>query len=194
MARSSTVADAAASVEVPTLVYSSVGGAERATGIPHFESKRRVEEYMHELGLPVTIIRPVFFMDNFGAFLNPSVEDGVSVLRAPLASGVPLQMIAVADIGAIGASALTAPESIDGGAMEIAGDELTPERIAEELARRSGLPARFEPVPLDAIDDPDQRAMFSWFARYPAYQADIAATGQLAPALMDFSSFLAVRG
>ena len=43
---------AAASVE--HLVYSSVGGAERHTGIPHFDSKRRVEEHIESLDIPAT--------------------------------------------------------------------------------------------------------------------------------------------
>jgi uncharacterized protein YbjT (DUF2867 family) len=33
------LADAAAAAKVPHFVFNSVGGAERATGIPHFESK-----------------------------------------------------------------------------------------------------------------------------------------------------------
>ncbi|MCZ2804945.1 NmrA family NAD(P)-binding protein [Modestobacter sp. VKM Ac-2983] len=40
------LADAAAEAAVGHLVYSSVGGAERETGVPHFESKRRVEEHI----------------------------------------------------------------------------------------------------------------------------------------------------
>jgi uncharacterized protein YbjT (DUF2867 family) len=37
------MADAAFAAEVHHVVYSSVGGAERHTGIPHFESKRRID-------------------------------------------------------------------------------------------------------------------------------------------------------
>ena len=57
-----TVADAANAAGVEHFVYSSVGSAHRRTGIPHFESKREVEEHVRELGLPYTILRPVFFM------------------------------------------------------------------------------------------------------------------------------------
>ncbi|WP_219065794.1 NmrA family NAD(P)-binding protein [Candidatus Mycobacterium methanotrophicum] len=37
------IADAAKATSVQHLVYSSVAGADRHTGIPHFDSKRRVE-------------------------------------------------------------------------------------------------------------------------------------------------------
>ena len=40
------IADAAKAASVDHLIYSSVGGAERHTGIPHFESKRRIEEHI----------------------------------------------------------------------------------------------------------------------------------------------------
>jgi len=46
-----TIADAATAAGVPHVVYSSVGGAERHTGIPHFDSKRDVEEYLVARGL-----------------------------------------------------------------------------------------------------------------------------------------------
>src|SRR6185437_13169245 len=36
------IADAAAAASVPHVVYNSVGGAERHTGIPHFDSKRNI--------------------------------------------------------------------------------------------------------------------------------------------------------
>ena len=54
------VADAARETGIRHLVYSSVGGAERRTGIAHFESKWQIEEHIRALGLPATILRPVF--------------------------------------------------------------------------------------------------------------------------------------
>jgi uncharacterized protein YbjT (DUF2867 family) len=183
------IGDAARDAEVGHVVYSSVGGAERATGIPHFESKRRVEEHLIELGLPTTFVRPTFFMDNFRS-AGPQEEDGVLVLRFPLAPGVPLQMVAVDDIGAVAAAVLLDPDAIPGGAVEIAGDELTGEQIAAAFGRQAGLPARFEPLPLDVLDDEDQHAMFAWFQTLPAYEADFALTRKLSPGLRSLASWL----
>lgn len=192
--RGGLIAEAARDVGVPHVVYGSVGGAERHTGIPHFESKRRVEERMTALGLQTTFVRPTFFMENFDSFFAPATEDGVVVLRAPLAPGVPLQMVAVDDIGAAAAAALLDPTGVPGGALEIAGDELTGEQVAAAFGDRAGLPARFEPLPLDVLsDDPDQLAMFTWFTTPPAYRADIAATRRLVPDLTDFRAWLAGR-
>jgi uncharacterized protein YbjT (DUF2867 family) len=130
------VVDAAADAGVEHLVYNSVGGAERSTGIPHFESKWRVEEHLAAVGLPATVVRPVFFMENLGWMA--SVQDGEVVVRMPLPAGVPLQMIAVADIGAVSAAVLLDPGRVPGGSLEIAGDERTGEQIAAVFGERAG--------------------------------------------------------
>jgi len=91
-------------------------------------------------------------------------------------------MITVEDIGAVAAAAASNPERVAGGSIEIAGDELSGEQIAEAYQHRYDVPARYEPLPIDVLDgDADQRAMFEWFAHPPAYQADLAATRALAP-------------
>ena len=55
------LADAAKAAGIQHLVYTSVGGAERKSGLPHFESKWQIEEHIRSLGLPATILRPVLF-------------------------------------------------------------------------------------------------------------------------------------
>jgi uncharacterized protein YbjT (DUF2867 family) len=183
------IAEAARDAQVPHLVYSSVGGADRGTGIPHFESKWQVEEYLRELELPAVVLRPTFFMENFLGNLMPQQEDGELVLRAPLEPGVPLQMIAVRDLGRAAAAALLDPEAVPGGAAELAGDERTPEAIADAFAQARMLPGRFEPLSLDVLDDEDMKAMFTWFTTLPAYAADFERSRRLAGALMDLRTF-----
>lgn len=186
-----TLADAAAEAGVPHVLYSSVGAAERNTGIPHFESKRRVEEHLETLPLRSTFLRPTFFMTNLTRFLAPQVEDGVLVLRVPLRPEVPLQMIAPEDVGIVAAALLVNPDATPGGALEIAGDELTPEQVAATFGEVRGMTARFEPVPLEALaGDPDQQRMFAWFAETPAFQADFGLTRELDPEVMDLETFL----
>ena len=188
-----TIGDAAQAAGVPLVVYNSVGGAERHTGIPHFESKRRVEEHLEGLGLRTAFVRPAFFMDNFSQSA-PTVEDGELVVRLPLPAGVPLQMIAVRDVGRVAAAVLLDPDRVPAGTVEIAGDELTGEQVAAAFGVADGRGARYEPLPLDALaDDPDQRAMFGWFADLPAYQADFQLTRELDPDVWDLRDW-AVSG
>jgi uncharacterized protein YbjT (DUF2867 family) len=188
------IADAAAAAGVPHVVYSSVGGAERSTGIPHFESKRDIELYLVSRGLSTTFVRPVFFMDNFAQFLTPAVEDGTLTVRLPLPAGIPLQMITAEDVGAVAAAAVLNPDRVTGGSIEIAGDELTGKQMAEAYQRRYDVPGRYEALPIEVLGaDADQQAMFEWFAHPPAFQADFAATKALAPRTKTFAQWLATR-
>ncbi|WP_026554286.1 NmrA/HSCARG family protein [Arthrobacter sp. 35W] len=185
------LADAAAGAGVPHLVFSSVGGAERETGIGHFESKRRVEEHIEALGIHHTFLRPVLFMDNLSGFMT-SVENGQVVVRMALPDGIALQMVAVRDIGRAAAAILLGGTAVEGGSVEIAGDTLTGSQIAQAIGAHAGLPARYEALPLEAIAAyGDTAAMFRWFAETPAYQADFAATRALAPDVLDLNAWLA---
>ncbi|NQX26570.1 NmrA/HSCARG family protein [Microbacteriaceae bacterium VKM Ac-2854] len=173
-------AAAAAAARVPHVVFSSVGGAERDSGVPQFDSKYRVEQHLTSLGLPTTIIRPVFFTDNFRWFA-PTVEEGALVLRLPFPDGITLQLIAARDVGAIAAIALLEPATVPP-TIEIAGDALTGSEIAAILAEKSRLPARYEALPLAVMDgQDDMQAMFRWFAETPAYQADLDHVRAIAP-------------
>jgi uncharacterized protein YbjT (DUF2867 family) len=187
--RGHSVADAAARANVPHVVYSSVGGAERGTGIPHFESKFEVEKRLHAL-VPATILRPTFFMENLTAQLTPD-QDGEIVIRMPMPGDVPVQMIAVRDIGRAAARLLLEPSAIDGNAIEVAGDELTLDLVAAQAGETFGVTARFETIPLEYLgDDEDLKAMFRWFAAGSAYQADLAQSRSLVPDVSDLRSWL----
>jgi uncharacterized protein YbjT (DUF2867 family) len=182
-------ADAAAAARVPHVVFSSVGGAERDSGVPHFESKRRIEELLLGRGLPVTIVRPVFFMDNFLS-MAPTVEGNELVLRLPVPDGIKLQTVAVRDIGVVAAAALLDPAAVPA-AIEIAGDELTGSEIAATFGAHIGLSARYEALPVEVLDGQDDlQKMFRWFADTPAYQADITAVRRIDPDLWNLQAWL----
>lgn len=183
------IVDAAVRVGLPRLVYSSVGGAERRTGIPHFESKRRVEEYLLER-IPGRFVRPVYFMENLAGLMTPT-DDPEVVVRLPLPADVALQMVAVRDIGRVAAALLLDPDAIDPDGVEIAGDELTGPQIAERIGAQLGKPTRYEELPLSVFDsNGDLQAMFAWFAELPAYRADWPATRRLDPDVLDLSGWL----
>jgi uncharacterized protein YbjT (DUF2867 family) len=190
--RGHAVAEAAARAEVPHVVYSSVGGAERGTGIPHFESKFDVEKRLRAL-VPATILRPTFFMENLTAQLTPN-EDGEIVIRMPMPGDVPVQMVTVRDIGRAAARLLVEPGAIDGDAVEIAGDELSLDLVAAQAGEVFEVPARFETIPLEYLgDDEDLKAMFRWFAEGSSYRADLAQSRSLVAEVRDLRSWLVTQ-
>jgi uncharacterized protein YbjT (DUF2867 family) len=185
------VAEAARAAGVAHLVYSSVGGAERGTGIPHFESKYLVEQHIREAGLYATIIRPVFFMENF-AQTGPKEVGGELVLRMALSPETRLQMIAVHDIGVFAALAFEGREGIAGRTLEIAGDELSMTELAQTFAAAAGRPVRFQRQPFAELEarNAETAKMFGWFEA-GGYQADLAALRRVSPHLATLASWLA---
>ncbi|MGW5646718.1 NmrA/HSCARG family protein [Saccharopolyspora sp. NPDC003752] len=176
-----TVADVALETGVSHLVYSSVGGAERDSGIAHFESKFAIEEHIRRIGVPATVLRPVFFMTNL---VSTTGDAGEQVLSLPLAPATSLQMIAPDDIGYFAATALDDPQRYLGRQLEIAGDEPTMQQVAETIQRVTGTPTRYEPRPFEGRD-----RMFEWFEE-SGYRADIPALRQQHPGLQTFEEFL----
>jgi uncharacterized protein YbjT (DUF2867 family) len=169
-----TLAEAAKQAGVKHFVYSSVGGAERSSGVPHFETKWVLEQYIRKLNLPATILRPVSFMENY---YMTQVEKGI--LKGRLLDGVradkPYQLIAVDDIGAFAAAVFERGHEMIGEAYEIAGDELTNLEVAATFSRVMGRPVKFTRIPLLMLRfsaGPDVALMYKWFNRH-GYQADI---------------------
>jgi len=157
------LADAAKQAGVAHYVYTSVGSAHRHTGIPHFESKWEVEQHIAKIGLPATILRPVFFMENFTTYSKPSPE---GVLTMPMRPDRRLAMVAVKDIGQFGAAAFIRPKDFLGQAIDLAGNELTIPEVAALLTKATGRSIRFQEFPLyqvEAAMGHDLATMFRWF-------------------------------
>ena len=171
------LADAAKQAGVSHYVYTSVGSANRNTGIAHFDTKWKVEQHIGGIGLPATILRPVFFMENFGTFARPSAE-GVLVL--PLSPGTKVQMVAVKDIGEFGAGAFLRPTEFIGQAIDLAGDALTMSEVAAHLSRTMGRQIQYQQLPdeqVEAAMGHDFAVMFRWFNEV-GYSVDIPALSQ----------------
>ena len=169
-------ADAAKIAGVSHLVYSSVANADKDTGIPHFDSKRKVEEHIESLEVPYTIVAPVYFMDNLLApWTLPQLREG----RLPVAlpSSRPLQQVALSDIAAFTGVVLENREEFEGRRVDIASDELAGEEAAEVLTRVTGREIEYVELPLEQVRQAmgeDGARMFEWFDQV-GYSADIAA-------------------
>lgn len=168
--------DAAKAAGVAHLVFSSVGSANKSTGIPHFETKRRVERHLRESGLPATILRPVFFMENFTApWMIPAIQQRKVVL--PLAPDRTLQMIALDDLGAFAAAAFLRPKEFLGQEIDLAGDALTMPEALGLLGKEIGAPIQYEQLPIDQAEQQlgqDAAMMYRWFNEV-GYNVDIPA-------------------
>ena len=187
------LADAARAAGVEHLVYSSVGSAHRETGIPHFESKWEVEEHVRASGVPYTVVRPVFFMQNW-EFMREPILGGT--LPQPLDPDRPFQMIDAEDIGVFVAMAFEDPGTWIGREVDIAGDELTMPEIAGTFSRVIGRNVDYFQVPWEGFEEQmgeEYAIMYRWFNDY-GYEANIAALRDEHPALISLEQYLRGHG
>ena len=175
--------EAAERAVVDQIVYSSVAAADKNTGIPHFDSKFQVEERIQRAGVPYTILRPVFFMENWLG-MRQTIEQGAITL--PLKPETRLQMIAVDDIGAFVAMAFEHPGKWRGRAIDLAGDEHSMEETARVLSGPVGREVKYQQAPWEAFEQNaghEMAVMFRWFEEV-GYQIDISAVRQERPNML----------
>ena len=144
------------------LVYSSVANADKNTGIPHFESKYKVEQHIKNLGIPHTIIGPTFFMENL---LGPGLEQGQ--LALPLSPSTTLQQSALENIAEFSALVIERRKPFLGKRIDIASDEVTGEQATNILSNMLGYKIRYVPVPLEQVyqGNEDMARMYEWYEK-----------------------------
>jgi uncharacterized protein YbjT (DUF2867 family) len=181
--------EAARQQAVSHFIYSSVGAADQKTGIPHFESKFQIEQHLVSSGLPYTIFRPVFFMENW---LGSKDHIARGVLALPLSPETHLQMIAVDDIGSFVAAAFEKSGRWIGRTEQIAGDDLSMNDIVRDFGIVEGHEVRYQQIPFDEFEKragDELTVMYRWFEEV-GYNADIPALRQELPNLTSFERWL----
>jgi uncharacterized protein YbjT (DUF2867 family) len=166
------LATLARAVGVEHYVYTSVGSADKRTGVPHFDNKWRIEETVRGLRFPShVILHPVFFMED----LLASFSLQGSTLAWALGPATKLQMIAVDDIGWFGARAFTDAAAMNGREIDLAGDLRTMAEAAQILTEALGRPIAFAQTPIEQVRrySKEMALMLEWFERV-GYSADIA--------------------
>ena len=181
--RGKVLAETAAAALVEHFVYSSVGGANRKTGVPHFESKSRIEGRIHDVGLPFTIFRPAYFMENL-LWQRDAICDGH--IAPPIDPDVPLQFVAVQDIASFVALAFRSPGGWLGRSSELAGDELSFREVARVLSDRLSLEVEVRSVVRPV--EPERQVMADWLEQY-GYDADIGRLRTILPSLHSLSDW-----
>lgn len=174
------LANAAKQSNISHFIYNSVCNADSSTGVPHFETKNKIEQHIKSIGLPYTILRPVKFMENY---YIPQVFKGIlgGKLFDSIKPGKKHQIIALDDIGKYVADAFANPEKYLAKTIEIAGDELTNEEVAATMTEVLGIKVKFKRLPLFVVKmvmDKELYLMFRWFNE-KGFTANITETKKL---------------
>jgi uncharacterized protein YbjT (DUF2867 family) len=142
------VAEAARASGVGHVVY--IAG----TGPDHHQvscdRSREIEERMRELKLPLTVLRPVTLMEEVPWYWLDRFPTGLE-LATPYEPDLPLPLVAADDIGAVAALAVAQPGPFLGRSVALAGDEVTPRLIADEIARALEEPVRLTEVQVEGV-------------------------------------------
>jgi uncharacterized protein YbjT (DUF2867 family) len=114
--------DAARQAGLQHFVYASAGTGAPGTGIPSWESKLAVEAHLKSLGLPLTILRPMAFME---LMTEPKFFPQVAawhVMPQMMGGARPIGWLSVRDIGVIAAKAFADPGRFIGQDLSLASD------------------------------------------------------------------------
>lgn len=191
--------DAAGAAGVQHFVQSSGAGVTVAPELPVNRSKLVIEDHARSLRIPCTIIRGVFFMDNFNnpswGFHGPLLQGRLEV---PFAPETRLQMLAVEDLGHFVAMAFTRPQDFVGAIFDLAGDQLTMLEIGEAFTRVMGRPVRFAggPERLEPLRqmDADLGDLFRVVIYERGFRAFLPALRALHPEMLTFERYLRQTG
>ncbi|MGW1887134.1 NmrA/HSCARG family protein [Streptomyces sp. NPDC001970] len=173
IAQGTAIIEAAARSSLPHLVMASVASADRHTGIPHFETKARIEQALTETDLPATVVAPTYFYDNA---LGALQEVAAGEITMALPADTPLQQVSRLDLGRVVAAIVADPGRWIGRRIEIAGDDPTPAQMARAVGDAAGGPVTFRSIPLELVrqTSPDMAAMFTYLTE-SGYHVDLAA-------------------
>lgn len=183
-----TLTDAAKAAGIQHFVYSSVGSAERKTGVPHFDSKFQVEEYIRASDLSYTILRPVFFY-NYSS-MRPLIENGA--LPQPLSPDTKVQQLCEEDYGKMVAEVFERPTDFLNREIEVASVDMTMPEIAAAFSRVLGKEVKYQQLPFEAFEQQageEMTIMYRWFEAV-GYGADWAELKKDFPEPTRFEAYL----
>ncbi|UFH57761.1 NmrA/HSCARG family protein [Spirosoma sp. KNUC1025] len=185
-----TVADLAKKAGVNHFVYSSVGSANRHTGIPHFDSKYQIEAYIRAIGLPYTILRPVYFMYNYRN-MQAMIDNGLIAL--PLSPDTKLQQLSETDYGNMVATVFADSARFLGKELDVASVSISMNELAATFSKVLNKPVRYQQISLDRFREQtgdEMSLMFSWFESV-GYSANLAESETMFFPLSSVDGYLA---
>jgi uncharacterized protein YbjT (DUF2867 family) len=158
------VSEAAARAGVRHLVYGSAGVGRRGTGVGSWESKLDVEDHLRSLGLPVTVLRPMAFME---LMTDRAFYPAAGVWHVwPRMAGWDFRVpwLSCHDLGVIAAKAFADPEGYRGQELLLAAEIRSLEECRATYARVMGRGPRRFPMPqwLFQRFTPDTVRMWEW--------------------------------
>jgi uncharacterized protein YbjT (DUF2867 family) len=195
VAQGKNVADAAEEAGIGHVVYGSAGIGVPGTGIGSWESKLEVQAHMEALGLPLTVLRPMAFME---LMTDKDLYPAVAVWHLmPKFAGdnLPIGWICANDVGAIAARAFADPDQFIGADIRLAADVQSIADCRKTWRSVTGRTPRRFPMPVwlfKRFVGNDLITMWRWL-RTAGLQFDLAPTNTVLPTALTVQQWLIGR-
>lgn len=187
------VGDAASNAGLQHVVYASAGTRAPGTGVPSWESKLQVQDHLKQLGVPLTVLRPLAFMELMtDKDLFPSMAVW-SVMPKVMGADRPVPWICVDDVGSIAANAFAEPARFVGTELPLAADVRTVGECRTLWRAAFGRSPRRLPLPtwlFERFAGKDLTTMWQWLRDDP-FTADPELTRELLPGALTVPQWLA---
>jgi len=188
------VVAAAAEAGISHLVYGSAGPGTAGTGVAAWDVKLEVAAYARSRGLPLTVLRPMAFMELMtDKDLYPPVAVWHLMPRL-VGEDRPLPWLSAVDLGAIAARAFDDPATYVGMDIGLAADVRSLAQCRAVWRRVTGHAPRRFPMPVwmfERFVGRDLTRMWRWLADHDV-DADVTRTRALLPTAATVEEF--VRG
>jgi len=154
---------------IERIVYLSVLNSDTYTDVPHFTGKYTVERMIEQFDLPVTVLRPSYFMQNDAMLRDGLIKHSRYGMPVGDVGDVGVSMVDVRDIAEIAVTALLrrarAQSPLPREVIEITGpDTLTGDALAKIWSDVLGKPVIYGGNDLDAYEGFMASMMPSWSA------------------------------
>ena len=189
------VGEAAREAAVQHVVYASAGVGRTGTGVGSWESKETVQAHLEALGLRLTVLRPMAFMEIMTdrAFF-PAVAMW-SLMPKLTGADLPIGWISVDDLGAVALRAFAEPDRFVGAELQLTADVQSNAECREIWRDVTGRwPRRFPmPVPMfERFVGTDLTTMWRWL-RTANLDIDPAPTREILPTASTVREWLTRR-
>jgi uncharacterized protein YbjT (DUF2867 family) len=174
---------------VEHFVYSAVGDPEQDKEVGPDDSWG-VERLLQQFDVPLTILRPAFFMENLDEFALRRDAGGGLVLRMPLGEDTTAHWIAVEDVATLVRLAFDKPDAFGPGPVQLGAQELSFAQACALMSEWLGEPVRYEQIALGEVKDRHARGMYRWFQSYAHYRPDVEKLRRIHPGLLTFGQWL----
>ena len=136
--------DASKAAKIPRFVLISILGCDRATSVPHFYDKYRIEQYLTQQGQPFIALRAGGFLDQSRDYILPGLRKGVF---GAFVEHVPFGMIYTPDLARYAAAAaVSVPDLYLNRSIEVGWDKAyRSEEVAAAFSRVMKHPIKDQP-------------------------------------------------